>query len=209
MPEPVKSRSSLRDQQAAQTRQRILEAAAAVFVERGFAGTRIEDVADRAGVAIPTVYKGFVNKAMLLVEALDLALRGSDSGRVDEQAWFTEQLDEADPSRQLQLVARNARRLCERAGALLDVLRGAAPLDDALRRKWEAVHADRKARGRRTATNIIQKGATTRLGRTELEATLVALTDPGLFAAYTGGVRSADRYETWLADVLCRTIIDG
>jgi AcrR family transcriptional regulator len=207
--ERVKRQSPLRLEQAAQTRRRILEAAAAVFAEQGFGGARIEDVADRAGVAVPTVYKGFVNKSTLLVEALGLALRGGVDGRVDQQAWFTEQLEEPDPRRQLRLVARNARRLCERAGSLLGVLRAAAALDDTLERAWREIADDRAARSRRTAINLVQKAdAQVRLDRAELAATLSSLTDPQLFVTYTSGSRSADQYEAWLADVLCRTILE-
>ena len=124
----VKGPPSLRAEQAAQTRQRILDAAEQVFEEQGFAGTRIEDVAVRARVAVPTVYKIFVNKANLLVGAVNRAIAGGNAA-VDQQAWFTEQLDEADPARQLHLIARNARRMYERAGHLVNVLRGDAYID--------------------------------------------------------------------------------
>src|ERR1044072_1645372 len=48
---------------------------------------------------------------------------------VAERAWSHEVLDEPDPTRQLQLNARNARGVKERAGGLLGVLRGAAPTE--------------------------------------------------------------------------------
>ena len=73
----VKTRSPLRTEQAAQTRRRILEAAGEVLVEQGFSGTRVEDVADRAGVAVPTVYKVFTNKRNLLTSALNVAMAGT------------------------------------------------------------------------------------------------------------------------------------
>src|SRR5205814_125336 len=81
-----------------------------VFEEQGFAGARIEDIAARAGVAVPTVYKIFTNKPTLLVGALNQAMAGDGNAAIDQQAWFTEQLDEPDAVRQLQLIARNARR---------------------------------------------------------------------------------------------------
>src|SRR5947207_6188536 len=118
---------SLRAQQASQTRWRILDAAARVFEVQGFAGARIDDIASEAGVAAPTVYKGYANKVNLLVGALNQAMAGDEVNAIDQQAWYAEQLDEPEPVRQLQLVARNARRIYERAGRLLNVLRAAAP----------------------------------------------------------------------------------
>ncbi|MBI4692500.1 MAG: TetR/AcrR family transcriptional regulator [Gammaproteobacteria bacterium] len=48
-------------------RERILEAAIALFHERGFAGTSVEAVADRLGVTKPFIYTYFENKHALLV----------------------------------------------------------------------------------------------------------------------------------------------
>ena len=45
--------------------QELLEAALAVFVERGYAATRLEEVARRAGVAKATLYLYYENKLEL------------------------------------------------------------------------------------------------------------------------------------------------
>lgn len=47
-------------------RQQILEAAIAVFAERGFHSSRVSDIAQRAGVAYGLVYHYFVNKEEIL-----------------------------------------------------------------------------------------------------------------------------------------------
>ena len=206
----VKPPGSLRAEQAAQTRRRILDAATAVFEAQGFAGARIDEVAEAAGVAVPTVYKVFTNKTNLLVGALNQTLTGADgSAAVDDQAWFTEQLDEPDPERQLELIARNARQMYERAGPLLTVLRAAAPLDDTLRASWDELAERRLGRSRRTAKSLLAKaGRRARLGREETALTLWTLTEPQLFATYTSSGRSPGHYETWLADVLSRALLD-
>lgn len=51
-------------------RPQILAAAAEVIVERGVAGTRIADVAERCGVSAPAVLYWFDSKEQLLAEAL-------------------------------------------------------------------------------------------------------------------------------------------
>lgn len=48
----------------------IVDSALALFVERGFAATRLDDVAERAGVSKGTVYLYFDNKEALLAEAV-------------------------------------------------------------------------------------------------------------------------------------------
>jgi AcrR family transcriptional regulator len=205
----VKTQLPLRAEQAAQTRRRILDGAACVFDEQGFAGARIEDIAARAGVAVPTVYKVFTNKPTLLVGALNQAMAGDGDAAIDQQSWFTEQLDEADPVRQLHLVARNARRLSERVGSLLGVLRSAAPLDTNLARAWDDIAMRRLERSRQTAKNLIAKArGQVRLTPDDAAMTLCALTEPELFATFTANGKTADQYETWLSDILCRSLLE-
>jgi AcrR family transcriptional regulator len=55
---------------AAETRERLLRAAADVFAERGYDGTRVADIAAAAGVSNGALYAHFGSKADLLVAAL-------------------------------------------------------------------------------------------------------------------------------------------
>ena len=74
---------------AERNRQRILQAAAEVFTEKGLRAT-LDDVADRAGVGVGTVYRRFPDKEAL-VEALF-------TERLDAVVGFAEQaLAEPDP----------------------------------------------------------------------------------------------------------------
>ena len=204
----VKRPSSLRAEQASATRRRILDAATSVFEQHGFAGARIDDIAGEAGVAVPTVYKSFANKVNLLVGALNQAMAGDEATRIDQQAWFAEQLDEPDPARQLQLIARNAGRLYERAGRLLNVLRAATPLDPDLERAWNDIAAQRVERSRRTARTLSAKaGGQLLVSQDEAAVTLLALTEPELFTTYTASNRSTARYEAWLGNLLQRSLL--
>ena len=60
-----------RQRQAAQTRARIAQAARQVFADRGYGAANITDVAQAAGVAVPTVYKLYGNKRALLAAIAD------------------------------------------------------------------------------------------------------------------------------------------
>jgi AcrR family transcriptional regulator len=55
---------------AAETRERLLRAAADAFAERGYDGTRVADIAAAAGVSNGALYAHFASKADLLVDAL-------------------------------------------------------------------------------------------------------------------------------------------
>src|SRR3954470_486084 len=64
-------RSSVRAAQATLTRQRILEAAKALFLERGYASTTIAAVAEAAGVSQETIYGTLGGKRGLLEGVID------------------------------------------------------------------------------------------------------------------------------------------
>ncbi len=145
--DPVKPKrrydSPRRREQAAATRQAILEAAQKLFEQQGYAATPMAAIAAEAGVALKTVYVVFETKSGVLRALWHLLLRGDHVDvPVGERAWYREVLDEPDPARQLQLNARNARGVKERAGRLLDVIRGAAPTEPDINELWERVQRD-------------------------------------------------------------------
>ena len=61
---------------AAETRERLLRAAADVFAGQGFDGTRVAGIAAAAGVSIGALYAHFASKADLLLDALRTHGRG-------------------------------------------------------------------------------------------------------------------------------------
>src|SRR6184192_311620 len=66
-PAPLKPASN-RAERAAERRGAIIEAAMDEFIARGFAATRLDDVAQRAGVAKGTIYLHFKDKEALFEE---------------------------------------------------------------------------------------------------------------------------------------------
>jgi hypothetical protein len=138
-------------------------------------------------------------------------MTGADlAGDVEEQTWWQEQLREPDPVRQLQLVARNARRIYDRAATVLEVLRAAAPLDPAIGAAWQEVFAQRVARSRRTADSLLAKaGQRGRLDAQESAVTLLSLTRPEVYTEQLGLGRTTDQYEKWLGNVLVASLLTG
>lgn len=69
--------SPLREAQAAQTRERILDAASEMFGTHGYTGTSLAKIAERAGVSVETV-KLAGPKGSLLLAAFDQAFVGKE-----------------------------------------------------------------------------------------------------------------------------------
>jgi len=97
---------------AGQTRERLLRAAADVFAERGYDGTRVADIAAAAGVSNGAMYAHFSSKAELLTGAL------REHGRQMLAEMFA-----ADPERSvtdlLLLVGRSLPRRRDARGYLI------------------------------------------------------------------------------------------
>ncbi len=70
-----------RQNQARETRDRVLAVARRLFAEHGYAGTSVARIAEEAGVSTPTVFAGFRSKVNLLKEAVDTAIAGDTDGR--------------------------------------------------------------------------------------------------------------------------------
>jgi TetR/AcrR family transcriptional regulator, cholesterol catabolism regulator len=62
------------DRKSARTRKRIVDAAAHVLLRRGYAGTRLSDVADLAEVQAPAIYYYFSSRDDLVDEAVAVGL---------------------------------------------------------------------------------------------------------------------------------------
>jgi AcrR family transcriptional regulator len=65
---------SNRAERAAERRQAIIEAALDEFIARGFAATRLDDIAKRAGVAKGTIYLHFKDKESMFEELIRTAI---------------------------------------------------------------------------------------------------------------------------------------
>ncbi len=85
--------AGLRAKQKAQRRSLIEKAASELFVEKGFADTAIEEIAERAMVSAPTVYNYYGTKGDLL---LALVARGEE-GILDAESDFDKQTKDYHP----------------------------------------------------------------------------------------------------------------
>jgi AcrR family transcriptional regulator len=204
MPRVVKRRytSTRRDEQAQETRLRIISAARELFVNKGYGRTTLVEIAGEAGVAVETVYAAFGNKATLLRRTWDVDFRGDEEDvplfdRPEMQAI----LDEPDLATRIRRHASFVTATNRRTGALEAALEGAAASEPAaaeILAEFSARRLDRATRYAKAAA------ATGRLAISQAECRDV------LFATMDGALWrrlviergwSDERYADWLGSV--------
>ena len=137
--------SALRAESARRTRRAILDAAVSLFDAGGFAGASLQEIADLAGVARPTVTAVFGSKAAILKEAMDEALAGDDEPvPVAQRPWFRPVLDAATRGELFDAYAEVCCLIGARAAMLFEVCRRAADQGPETRAIWKTAVANRR-----------------------------------------------------------------
>ncbi|NDZ78229.1 TetR/AcrR family transcriptional regulator [Streptomyces sp. SID10853] len=124
-----KYRSPLRDESARRTREAVVEAAGEVFVNEGYSGATIDQIAARAGVSRQTVF-GVGGKAQLFGLARQRVAEGGSVSANDGD--FRRILVIQDAHRLLTEFAAFTAAISQRLGALQLVLEQAAGSDSEL-----------------------------------------------------------------------------
>jgi AcrR family transcriptional regulator len=149
-----------RQQIAAEETQRVIvEAAARLFLERGYHGTSIGQIAREAGVAVQTIYNSIGSKRDLLSRVLDFAAAG-ERAPVPVPQFMREQGErEFDPVRIIEQLVEFWQGALPRTAPVFRIIRDAAGIDP------EAATLDRdraaqRLRNYETAARLIdQRGA--------------------------------------------------
>jgi AcrR family transcriptional regulator len=129
-------RSPIREKQAQSTRNAILDAAAQSFVDAGYAGTTMKDIAERVGVSVQSVHL-FGPKASLLLAAVDRAISngdGTSSAGVDE--GFHAAVAARTKPEKLRRMRAFIRGRMPQAAPVLRAFRDAASSDSAIAQAW-------------------------------------------------------------------------
>lgn len=195
--------------QAQQTRAAVLDAARALFLDRGFAATTIVGIAHRAQVSPETIYAVFGSKRALLAALLDLAIAGGEGEPpVLEQGWVTELRQEPEPRRRLRILARHGAAILARRALFDEIVRGAATADPALAELWQRGKAERFA-GQRELLRLAIGGPdeTSGVSFEVGAAILYALGSPETYLALVRDRGwTPDEFSSWYADTLERLL---
>jgi len=198
-----------RRERARATRIRVLDAARALFIERGYVATTIDAIADRADVSSETIYSTFGNKRSLLAQLVDVSIAG-DSGATPilERDWVQEMREEPDPRRRLRMLAGQGRAILERRSAVDEVVRGAASADPDIAALRDLGKAQRFA-GQREFLRIVVGSTGLREGL-DLETAADILYAVGSPETYRLLVLdrgwSGSRFERWYGETLERLL---
>lgn len=126
-------------------REKILKAAAALFIRNGYSATTVEMIAEEAGVAIQTVYFTFRHKKSILKELVDLNVAGDDQPVPTlERTWVREAVEEPDATLQLKLQVKAAGQIYRRVAPLLAVIARAADSDQTAADMWATNQEQRR-----------------------------------------------------------------
>ena len=212
MTAPVKKpyRSALREAQARATRRAIVDAAARLFIQRGYGATTVDAIAEAAGVSRKTVFTSVGGKTEALKLAIDWANVGDDEPvPMLERPHVKAMQNEPDARLILISQARYVRQAAARAAPLHAVVQAAAGLDADIRALAEEVRAQR-IRGMRAMARVLADRGALKPGLTPSEAAdvLWLLIDPGVYYRLVIEQHwDPDRYQDWLTDSLISLLI--
>jgi len=138
-------RSPIREKHAQQTRNAILDAASQSFVDAGYAGTTMKDIAERVGVSVQSVHL-FGPKASLLLAVVDRAISNGDGDEMSstraDGAFHAAVAARAKPEK-LRRMRSFIRDRMPQAAPVLRAFRDAASSDPAIAQAWRQ-HEDRR-----------------------------------------------------------------
>jgi AcrR family transcriptional regulator len=199
-----------RRERARATRFRVLDAARALFVERGYVATTIDAIAERADVSPETIYARFGNKRTILSDLVDVSIAGDDvAAPILERDWVQEMRDQLDPHRRLRMLAGRGRSILERRAAVDDVVSGAAAADPDIAALRQVGKVQRHA-GQRELLRIVVGAGGLREGL-DLESAadiLYAIGSPETYQLLvTDRGWSPSRFEAWYGETLDRLLL--
>src|SRR5271165_4605924 len=198
MPDRVNRRMpSLREAQIAQTEERIIAAAAELFLADGYVPTTLEAVAKRAEVGARTVYVRFGTKAALFKRVVDVAIVG-DTKPVDvlSRDWMQVALTAPTAAERIAAGAAIGRQIMQRTGALFAVAQQAAAVEPLIAGFWQQGREQSRQAQAVFWTKMADDGLLDTAGLLTAAETYLLITRMTSW--------DLDTYQNWLAATLTR-----
>ena len=195
-------RSKLREQQAADTRRAVVEAARELFVAKGWAATGMRDIAAEADVSVETIYAHFSSKRGVLRAVGDAAVVGDDAPVPLVERPEFRAIGEGRRSARVQAAARLLTAVQVRTAPVAKLLRQAAPSDAAIDEMLQATR-ERQRADVAAAVELLMGRPPTPVERDGVwviaspEVYLLLVEDSGWTLA---------AYEAWIAETLERVV---
>lgn len=218
MSEDVKTRrkydSRRREQQAERTRHDIIKAAHPLFVDRGYAGTTMNAIADAAEVAVETIYRGLGSKAALFEAVVEAAVAGGAQRAqrpVEERPAVRAVIDEPDPLRQIEAYVATQPGIHDRLGPLVVALKAATDVEEQLAELWERLENQRLQGMGRFAQLLADRNALKPgMSVDEARDVLWTLCSHSVYEKLVERCGwSPQGYQAWLTDTLTSALLDS
>ena len=198
-------------QRAAQaTRSLVLECARRLFVQNGYAGTTMSEIADAAGVALDTVYATVGRKPTLFRLLIETAISGLDEPEPAEERDYVRAIRvEPKAERKLEIYAQSLIRIHARLAPLFKVLQAASSADSDLSTLWQEISQRRAANMRLFARDLAETGDLRKDLAEDTAADIIwSMNSPEFYLLLVEHRRwSPAAFEHWLADAWMRLLL--
>jgi AcrR family transcriptional regulator len=207
---PVKRRydATGRRQAAGRTRTAILDAARDLFTERGYAATSMTAIADRAGVALDTVYTSVGRKPEVARLLIETAISGTDEAIPAERRDYVRAIKDApDAATKIAIYAAAITAIAPRLVLVLGIIQQAAQTEPELARLWQEI-AERRAANMRRFVADLATVAPLRLGLDHASDIVWATNATEMYQLLVSQRGwSPERYEQFLTDTWHRLLL--
>lgn len=172
-----------RAEQARETRRKIIAAAGELFTEQGYSATTLQQVADRAGVAVQTIYFVFRNKRTLLKELADVTVAGDDEPVATmDRPWFRDALAAGTAEEHLRRHVQGTSQILDRVAAIASMTQTAAATSPEVASLWAPRQDPRFTVQSAAARSLVGKPGARRGVTAERAADLLyAMLSPALY----------------------------
>ena len=196
-------RSTLRAEQAGITRQRVLDAATTLFIDRGFAGTTVAATADAADVSPETIYATFGGKKGLLDAVIEAAINGPEVAIPFEEQSHWETIRQRPTARaRLRAYVQFCCTVLARTSAMHRVIRGAADSEPFAVELRARLLAERLARNTKYLREFVGDDLPSGVSLRRAAERFCALTSPELHQLLTVDLGwSLRAHQDWLTAV--------
>jgi AcrR family transcriptional regulator len=202
--------ASNRRSKASARRHAVVLAATALFERDGFRPTTITAVAERAGVSVESIDKGFGTKAALAKAVFDFVIAGDDAPVPVAQRPEADAIRaEPNAARKIMLYTRGLATRQHRSAKVQILIRDGRHTDETLVAVWEELLAERLSGMTMLGRHLLQSGQLSdRIKLAEVRDVLWTYTAVELYELLVlKRGWSVDRYAEWLGRAIVGALI--
>ena len=183
----------------------VVEAARALFLERGYGATTVEAISERAEVPAATVYRLLASKHGILKALLDVSIVGDhDTVSMSDRPQVRTLTGDLEPRAQLEGFVEVVAQVNARIAPLYRILVSAAGTDPDAAALLEGLTQQRQ-QGQQVIARSLARAGALRPGIRQRDAADVihAVLSPELYRLLVGDRGwASERYQRWLSDLL-------